>query len=88
MKSRIKYLAITLGFLFMVQMGFAQNPVASAAEEKPGSPATNTVEFGGEIVPLITIDDAPLPDAIKTLAPTVTTADGKTVGPPTVSFRW
>ena len=57
---------------------------------------------GTEVVPLIVIDDVPLTDAIRNLArqsglnfqfdPRVTSAqvgaDGKTVPPPNVSFRW
>lgn len=74
----------------------ATNPVADSVE------STNVITKTDEVVPLITIDDASLPDAIRTLArqaginfqfdPEVINlppdAQGRIPAQPTVSFRW
>jgi len=103
MKSKLTWLVFALGCGFLTPLIQAQNTNVLVAENSGVPSGTNSTDMtSGEVVPLITIDDAPLPDAIKTLArqaninfqfdprlfPSVAGEDGKTVGPPTVSFRW
>lgn len=81
----------------------ATNSVADPVEANSADDSVaSTNVTANEVVPLITIDEAPLPDAIRTLArqaginfqfdPEVLNpppdASGKVPLPPTVSFRW
>jgi type II secretory pathway component GspD/PulD (secretin) len=80
----------------------AAAPAQPAEAAQPVDLATQaTAEEAGEVVPLITFDDTPLTDVIKTLArqaginflfdPRLTagvTPDGKPIVPPTISIRF
>jgi type II secretory pathway component GspD/PulD (secretin) len=84
----------------LLTLGLALTVSSALAQDKATAPATAPAA-GGEVVPLINIEDASLPDAIRTLArqaginfqfdPKVLEskdATGKPIPQPTISFRF